>query len=195
MATKKTTPKTPAKAIAKAPTEGTDIVQESSKTTRRDFIVLAASATAAVGGALTVWPFVDSMNPAADVLALSSTEIDIAAIEPGQSVTVMWRGKPVFVRHRTEEEIRHAEEADNEEMRDPQKDADRVKKKEWLVVVGICTHLGCVPLGNQGEYHGWFCPCHGSVYDTSGRIRKGPAPLNLAVPEYEFLSDTLIKIG
>jgi len=137
------------------------------------------------------------MNPSADVLALSSTEVDISGIEPGQSVTISWRGKPVFVRRRTEAEIDAALAVDMDDLPDPQNDAERHKegKAEWLVVLGICTHLGCVPLGFAGEYDGWFCPCHGSHYDTSGRIRKGPAPANLEVPEYEFLTDTQIKIG
>lgn len=165
--------------------------------TRRDFIVLAASATAAIGGASAVWPFVDSLNPAADVLALSSTEVDLSGIAAGQSVTVMWRGKPVFVRHRTKAEIAAAKEAEVSSLPDPQEDETRIKpgKDQWMILVGICTHLGCVPLGNKGEYGGWFCPCHGSHYDTSGRIRKGPAPQNMAVPPYEFLNDTTIRIG
>jgi len=142
------------------------------------------------------------MNPAADTLALSTTEVNLSPIEEGQAITVMWRGKPVFVRRRTAEEIKAAEDVDQSLLRDPQSDADRIVdgKKEWLVVVGICTHLGCVPLGQKpaeikGEYGGWFCPCHGSHYDSSGRIRKGPAPTNLPVPEYTFINDTTIKIG
>lgn len=165
--------------------------------TRRDFIVLAASATAAVGAASAVWPFIDSLNPAADVLALATTEVDISSIQPGQGITKMWRGAPVFIRRRTAQEIADASAAKMEDLKDPQADADRVKKgkEEWLVMVGICTHLGCIPLSNKGDYNGWFCPCHGSHYDTSGRIRKGPAPKNLAVPKYEFISDTVIRIG
>lgn len=163
--------------------------------TRRDFIVVAAGAFGAVGAAAALWPFIDQMNPSEDVLALSSTEVDLGQIEVGQSVTILWRGKPVFVRHRTKAEIEAAEKDDNADLKDPQRDEDRVKKPEWLVLIGVCTHLGCVPLGEQGEYHGWFCPCHGSVYDTSGRIRKGPAPKNLVVPPYAFLSDTRIRIG
>ena len=164
---------------------------------RRDFIVLTASATAAVGSAAALWPFVDSMNPAADVLALSSTEVDVSTVEPGQGVTVMWRGKPVFIRRRTEQEVASAKSVDTSNLPDPEEDAARTKegKEEWLVVLGICTHLGCVPLGQKGDFGGWFCPCHGSHYDTSGRIRKGPAPKNLAVPSYEFISDGVIKIG
>jgi ubiquinol-cytochrome c reductase iron-sulfur subunit len=163
--------------------------------TRRDFIVIAAGAFGAVGAAAAAWPFIDQMNPSADVLALSSTEVDLSQIAQGQSVTILWRGKPVFVRHRTEAEINQARQDDTAALPDPQKDADRVKKAEWLVMMGVCTHLGCVPLGQKGEYGGWFCPCHGSHYDTSGRIRKGPAPTNLPVPDYAFLNDTRIRIG
>ncbi len=163
--------------------------------TRRDFIVIAASAFGAVGAAAAAWPFIDQMNPSADVLALSSTEVDLSQIAAGQSVTILWRGKPVFVRHRTEAEIAKAREDDTASLPDPQKDADRVKKPEWLVMMGVCTHLGCVPLGQKGDFGGWFCPCHGSHYDTSGRIRKGPAPANLPVPDYVFLNDTRIRIG
>ncbi|GGB24015.1 ubiquinol-cytochrome c reductase iron-sulfur subunit [Tistrella bauzanensis] len=163
--------------------------------TRRDFLMLLAGGGAAVGAAALVWPLIDSMNPAADVLALASTEVNISQIEAGQSVTITWRGKPVFVRHRTEKEIEEARSVPLSDLPDPQTDADRVEKPEWLIVVGVCTHLGCVPLGYQGDYDGWFCPCHGSHYDTSGRIRRGPAPLNLLVPEYVFLDDSTIRIG
>lgn len=165
--------------------------------TRRDFIVLTAGAVAGVGAASFAWPLIDSMNPSAEVLALSSTEVDLSAIEKGQSIRVMWRGKPVFVRRRTEEEVAIAREEKLSDLPDPQADEDRVKKgkEEWLILVGVCTHLGCVPLANKGDYGGWFCPCHGSHYDLSGRIRKGPAPRNLVVPPYEFLNDNLIKIG
>lgn len=173
---------------------------EQEPTTRRDFLCLTTAAMAGVGAASLGWAFIDTMNPAADTLALASTEVNLAPIEPGQSITVTWRGKPVFIRRRTPEEIARAESVPLNELRDPQSDADRVKEKEWLVVVGICTHLGCVPLGQKpsevkGDYEGWFCPCHGSHYDTSGRIRKGPAPTNLVVPEYEFMNETTIKIG
>lgn len=163
--------------------------------TRRDFIVVAAGAFGAVGAAAALWPFIDQMNPSADVLALSSTEVDLSQIAAGQSVTILWRGKPVFVRHRTQAEIDQARKDDTAELPDPQKDEARVKKPEWLVMMGVCTHLGCVPLGQKGDFGGWFCPCHGSHYDTSGRIRKGPAPANLPVPEYTFLNDTRIRIG
>jgi ubiquinol-cytochrome c reductase iron-sulfur subunit len=147
-----------------------------------------------------IWPLVDNMNPSADVLALASTEVDLSAIEEGMSITVTWRGKPVFIRHRTPAEIEEARSVDVSALRDPQTDEERVEKPEWLVMVGVCTHLGCVPLGQKptdphGEYGGWFCPCHGSHYDHSGRIRKGPAPVNLEVPEYAFLDDTTIRIG
>ncbi|WP_413205048.1 ubiquinol-cytochrome c reductase iron-sulfur subunit [Rhodospirillum sp. A1_3_36] len=167
---------------------------------RRDFLIYGTGAVAAVGAALAVWPFIDSMNPAADTLALASTEVDISAVEVGQAITITWRGKPVFIRHRTEENIEEARAVDVAELRDPQTDEERVLKPEWLVMIGICTHLGCIPLGQKegepkGEFGGWFCPCHGSNYDTSGRIRRGPAPLNLVIPPYEFLEDTMIKIG
>ena len=163
--------------------------------TRRDFIVVAAGAFAAVGAAAAVWPFIHQMNPSADVLALSSTEVDLSQIAAGQSVTILWRGKPVFVRHRTAAEIEQAKKDDAAALPDPAKDADRVKKPEWLVMMGVCTHLGCVPLGEAGEFGGWFCPCHGSVYDTAGRIRKGPAPENMAIPKSSFVSDKVIRIG
>jgi ubiquinol-cytochrome c reductase iron-sulfur subunit len=165
--------------------------------TRRDFIVLTATALAGVGAATVAWPLIDSMNPSADVLALASVEVDLAPIKSGQSIKIMWRGKPVFIRHRTEEEIAEARKVELKDLPDPQKDEDRVQKgkDQWLVMVGVCTHLGCVPLGQKGDYNGWFCPCHGSHYDTSGRIRKGPAPQNLIVPEYAFLTDTKIRIG
>jgi ubiquinol-cytochrome c reductase iron-sulfur subunit len=168
--------------------------------TRRDFLYLLTGAATVVGGGAMVWPLIDTMNPSADVLALASTEVDLSTIEQGMSVTVKWRGKPVFIRHRTAEEIEEASAVSLGELRDPESDAERVEKPEWLIMVGVCTHLGCVPLGQKpndetGEYGGWFCPCHGSHYDSSGRIRKGPAPLNLEVPEYTFLDDTTVRIG
>jgi ubiquinol-cytochrome c reductase iron-sulfur subunit len=168
--------------------------------TRRDFLYLVTLATGAVGAAAMVWPLIDNMNPAADVLALASTEVDLSGIEEGMAVTLKWRGKPVFVRHRTQEEIEAARSVDLNVLPDPQPDADRVIEPQWLVMVGICTHLGCIPLGQRpgdpkGDYGGWFCPCHGSHYDTAGRVRAGPAPLNLEVPEYEFVDETTILIG
>ncbi len=168
--------------------------------TRRDFIFVAATAAAAVGAGVAVWPFVNSMNPSRDVLAEATLEVDLAPIEEGQRITVMWRKKPVFIDHRSAKRIAEAQNVDLGELKDPQADADRVQKPEWLVMVGICTHLGCIPQGQrvgerQGDYDGWFCPCHGSHYDTSGRIRKGPAPSNLEVPPYAFISDTTIQLG
>ena len=167
---------------------------------RRDFIVVATYAMGAVGAGTFAWPLIDQMNPAADTLALASIEVDVSKIAEGQSITLKWRGKPVFIRHRTAAEIDEPLRDDAMDMRDPQIDGDRVQKPEYLVVLGVCTHLGCVPLGQKvgevrGEYDGWFCPCHGSHYDSSGRIRKGPAPTNLEVPPYAFLSDEVIKIG
>jgi ubiquinol-cytochrome c reductase iron-sulfur subunit len=168
--------------------------------TRRDFLLLATGAVGAMGAISAIWPFIDQMNPSADVLALSSVDMDLSPIEVGQAVTITWRGKPVFIRRRTEAEIEAARAVPLDELRDPQTDESRVKKPEWLIMVGICTHLGCIPLGQKpsdphGEYGGWFCPCHGSHYDTSGRIRKGPAPANLEVPGYEFTTDTSVRIG
>jgi ubiquinol-cytochrome c reductase iron-sulfur subunit len=163
--------------------------------TRRDMLYIATGALSTVAVAAAAWPFIAQMNPDASTLAMSSTELDIAAIPEGQIVTIKWRGKPVFVRHRTAKEIEEAVNTPLNQLPDPQPDSARVQKPEWLVVIGVCTHLGCIPLGNQGQYDGWFCPCHGSVYDTSGRIRQGPAPRNLDVPEYAFLTDTKVKIG
>lgn len=172
-------------------------IKEETKVTRRDFMTLSASGIAAVGAACAAWPLIDSLNPSSDVLALSSIEVDLSNIKPGQTVTVKWRGKPVFITNRTKEEIDEARSVRLSELKDPQLDEDRVKAghDQWLITIGVCTHLGCVPLANQGEYDGWFCPCHGSHYDSSGRIRKGPAPLNLAVPSYQFISDTKVRIG
>jgi len=167
---------------------------------RRDFLYLSAGAFAGVGGAIALWPFVDSLNPSADVLALSTIEVDVSQVEVGQRVTVKWQGKPVFIDHRTETAIEEARDTPLSDLRDPQTDEARAERPEWLVVIGVCTHLGCVPKGQKpsearGDWGGWFCPCHASHYDTSGRIRKGPAPLNLLVPPLSFLSDTNIKIG
>lgn len=171
-----------------------------SEPTRRDFLYLASAGVAAIGAAAVAWPLIDQWNPAADVLALASIEVNLAGIERGQAITVSWRGRPVFIRHRTPEEIAAAEAVNPDDLPDPQTDASRVIKPEWLIVVGVCTHLGCIPLGqnvgeDRGEFNGWFCPCHGSAYDISGRIRKGPAPSNLTVPPYQFVSDTVIQIG
>ncbi|WP_439610091.1 ubiquinol-cytochrome c reductase iron-sulfur subunit [Reyranella sp.] len=174
--------------------------------TRRDFLMVATGALGAVGAAAVAWPFINNLNPAADTLALSTIEVNVTPIAVGQAVTVKWRGKPVFIRHRTEAEIKEAEAVPMSQLPDPETDNKRVTdtakkvRPEWLIMIGVCTHLGCVPLGNKagdpkGEYGGWFCPCHGSSYDTSGRIRKGPAPKNLVVPEYLFTSDALVRIG
>ena len=170
-------------------------MSDQKKTKRRDFIFTASYTLGVVGVGAAVWPLIDQMNPDASVKAHSSTEVNISEVQPGQSITVLWRNKPVFIKRRTEEEIAKARQVDLKELKDPEKDEDRAKNPEWLVIVGICTHLGCVPLGNKGEYGGWFCPCHGSHYDTSGRIRKGPAPTNLEVPKYEFVDSNTIKIG
>ena len=164
---------------------------------RRDFIHIAAAAAAAGAAVGVGWPLIDQMNPAADTLALASIEFDLTKVADGQQVVVKWRGKPLFVRKRTPAEIQKAVATPLSDLRDPQTDAERHKpgKPEWLVLVGTCTHLGCVPTFGGGDYGGWFCPCHGSHYDTSGRIRKGPAPKNLEVPTWDFVSDTKIKVG
>lgn len=180
---------------------------------RRDILVVAASAFSVVGAASLIWPFIDQMNPDAGAQALASTEVDLGPVKEGQAITIMWRGKPVFVRHRTAEEIERARNVPLDELPDPisrndnepglpATDENRTLPghEQWLVMVGICTHLGCIPKGQSlgdahGDYGGWFCPCHGSHYDTAGRIRKGPAPRNLEVPVYAFLSDTKIRIG
>ena len=169
-------------------------------TKRRDFLKLVTGSFAVVGVGAAVWPLIHSMNPSSDVLALATIDVDLGPIAVGQAVTVVWRGKPVFVRQRTPEEIRAARATPLSDLPDPQPDEARVIRDPWLVMVGICTHLGCVPLGQKptdprGEFGGWFCPCHGSHYDTSGRVRKGPAPANLVVPRYAFTSDTAIRIG
>ena len=165
------------------------------KVKRRDFIFTATYAVGAVGVAATVWPLVDQMNPDASVKALASTEVDVSSVEPGKTITVLWRGKPVFIKRRTQNEIDEARSVRMEDLPDPEKDEDRAKNPEWLVMLGVCTHLGCVPLNDKGDYNGWFCPCHGSHYDTSGRIRKGPAPTNMSIPNYEILENNIIKIG
>ena len=144
-----------------------------------------------------VWPMIDQMNLDKSVQALATTEVDISQIEPGKSITVLWRGKPVFLKRRTPDEIQQARSVSLSELKDPERDEERVKdgKDEWLVMLGVCTHLGCVPLADKGDYKGWFCPCHGSHYDVSGRIRKGPAPVNMEIPKYEFVDNNTIKIG
>ncbi len=177
--------------------------------TRRDFLYIATGAVGAVGAVMTAWPLIDQMNPDAAALALATVEVDVSALDPGMSMTVKWRGKPVFIRNRTEQEIDEAKAVPMSELKDTDArnpnlpagaeatDANRaaVGRENILVQIGICTHLGCVPLGQQGPYGGWFCPCHGSAYDTAGRIRFGPAPENLHIPQYEFTSDTQIRIG
>lgn len=173
----------------------------STEVRRRDFLHVAPVAMAAVGGAAAAWPLIDSMNPSADVLALSSIDVDLSAIELGQRVTVKWREMPLFIVHRTPEEIARARSDDTSPaLIDPETDADRAVRSQWLIMIGVCTHLGCVPLGQtpgdpQGRYGGWFCPCHGSVYDAAGRVRKGPAPRNLDIPPYAFQNETLVRIG
>jgi ubiquinol-cytochrome c reductase iron-sulfur subunit len=175
--------------------------------TRRDFIYIATGTVAALGVGLAAWPFIDQMNPSSAVLALSSAEFEIGAIQEGQQTVFTWRSKPVFVRRRTKKEIAEAEAVSMNDLPDklarnlnlpedaPATDKNRIEKPEWLIVIGICTHLGCIPLSNQGDFGGYLCPCHGSQYDTAGRIRKGPAPENLPVPPYAFIGPTKIKIG
>lgn len=163
---------------------------------RRDFLYVFSGAVAGVGVAVTAWPFIDQMNPSAATKALSTTEVALAPIAEGQQITVMWQGKPTWVRHRTAAEIAEVRAMPDSKMKTYQADEERVKKPEWLVVIGICTHLGCIPnRDDASQPGGYLCACHGSVYDASGRILKGPAPLNLEVPPYEFVSDTLIRIG
>jgi ubiquinol-cytochrome c reductase iron-sulfur subunit len=164
---------------------------------RRDFLYVAAGAVGAVGVAGVAWPLINQLNPDASVLALATIETDISNIGEGESVTIKWRGLPVFIRHRTQAEIDEAKAVPMSDLKDPETDEQRTKPghEQWLIMIANCTHLGCIPVGESGEYDGWFCPCHGSVYDTSGRIRKGPAPKNLVLPPYEFLSDTLVQIG
>ncbi|MCO6178916.1 ubiquinol-cytochrome c reductase iron-sulfur subunit [Ciceribacter sp. RN22] len=177
---------------------------------RRDFLYLTTGMAGVVGAAAVAWPFIDQMRPDASTLALASIEVDVSAIEPGMSLTVKWRGKPVFIRNRTDKEVEEAKQVALTDLKDPvarnanlapdaeANDLDRSAgegKENWIVMIGSCTHLGCVPLGQSGDFGGWFCPCHGSHYDTAGRIRKGPAPQNLAVPTFAFVSDSVIKIG
>ena len=165
------------------------------KVNRRDFIYTASTVVGVVGVGAAAWPLIDQMNPDASVKALATTEVDVTSVRPGQSITVLWRGKPVFIKRRTENEISEAKSVSLTELKHPEKDEDRASNPEWLVMLGVCTHLGCVPLADKGDYKGWFCPCHGSHYDTSGRIRKGPAPTNLEIPKYEFVNSNTIKIG
>ena len=169
---------------------------------KRDFLKLLTGFGTAIGVAAIAWPFIDSMDPAQDVLALSSVEVDISPVEAGSGITVVWRGKPIFVRHRTPDEIKQDEAVPMSQLIEPATDASRHKpdKPEWIVMIGICTHLGCVPLGNKpgdprGDYGGYLCPCHGSQYDAAGRVRHGPAPANLALPPYDFINPTRVKIG
>jgi len=170
----------------------------SAEHTRRDFLYVATSAVGAIGAAAVLVPLVAQMNPDASTVAAGAPiEVDLAPIAEGQVIKVFWRSKPIFVSHRTRKEIDEARSVDADSLPDPQTDQARVKPghDQWLVLIGICTHLGCIPLAHEGDYDGWFCPCHGSQYDSSGRIRRGPAPLNLAIPPYEFVSDTRIQIG
>jgi ubiquinol-cytochrome c reductase iron-sulfur subunit len=177
---------------------------------RRDFLYVATGTAGVIGAAALAWPFIDQMRPDASTLAASSVEVDVSSLTPGMSLTVKWRGKPVFIRNRTPEEVKAAQDVALAELKDPvarnanlasdaeATDIDRSAgegKENWIIMVGVCTHLGCVPLGQQGDFGGWFCPCHGSHYDTAGRIRKGPAPENLHVPAFAFISDTTIRIG
>ena len=193
-------------------------IAEHAEVNRRDFLYIATGAVGAVGAALTAWPFISQMNPDASVLALATIEVDLAPIAEGQAVTLKWRGNPVFVRHRTAAEIEAAKAVKMEDLKDPLARNENLKegdpatdenrvvggKEQFLVMMGVCTHLGCVPIGNDGDYAvvegnaktgGWFCPCHGSHYDTAGRIRRGPAPQNLPVMKYEYVADTKIRIG
>lgn len=178
--------------------------------TRRDFLYIATGMAAAVGAVGAVWPFIDQMRPDASTLALASIDVDVSAVEPGMSLTAKWRGKPIFIRNRTEAEVQEAQEVPLDALKDPVARNDNIGgdaeasdlnrsagegKENWIVMIGSCTHLGCVPLGQAGDFDGWFCPCHGSHYDTAGRIRRGPAPENLAIPTYAFTSDTNIRIG
>ncbi|TNE57587.1 MAG: ubiquinol-cytochrome c reductase iron-sulfur subunit [Alphaproteobacteria bacterium] len=164
--------------------------------TRRDFLYIGTAVFAAAGiGRGVVWPLIDQLNPADNVKALASIEVDLSKVAVGSQMKVLWRGKAVFIRHRTEADIAEARAVPLDDLPDPATDESRAERPEWLIMLGVCTHLGCVPIADRGEYDGWFCPCHGSHYDTAGRIRKGPAPRNLDIPPYAFLNDTTIKIG
>lgn len=183
---------------------------DTTEPTRRDFLYIATGMAGVVGVAGAVWPFIDQMQPDASTLALATVDVDISAIQPGMSVTAKWRGKPVFIRNRTEEEVAEAQEVAIADLKDPVARNENIPadaqatdlarsagegRENWIIMIGSCTHLGCVPLGQAGDFGGWFCPCHGSHYDTAGRIRKGPAPTNLPVPTFSFISDTTIRIG
>ncbi len=184
-------------------------VDHTSEPTRRDFLYIATGAAGAVGAAALAWPFIDQMNPDAATLALAQIDVDVSQIAEGQSITAKWRGRPVFVRQRTPAEIEEAKQVPLADLKDPlarnanlsadapATDANRAvpEREQWLVMIGVCTHLGCIPLGQAGDYDGWYCPCHGSHYDTAGRIRQGPAPENMHIPVYEFTNDTTIRIG
>ena len=170
----------------------------SAEPTRRDFLYIATGVVGAIGGAAVLVPLISQMNPDASTIAAGAPiDVDLAPVADGQAIKVFWRGKPIYIMHRTKKEIEEAENVQLSSLPDPQADSARVKKghDEWLVLIGICTHLGCIPLVHQGDYGGFFCPCHGSQYDTSGRIRRGPAPANLPIPPYAFLTDSKIKIG
>lgn len=175
--------------------EEIDVKKEKIDHKKRDFIHLMSKTLFFGGSLLALAPLLSSLKPSAEILAISSVEVNIGAITEGQEITVMWRGKPIFIRHRTPKDIKSAEQVDINSLRDPETDASRVKEKQWLVMIGICTHLGCIPLGNSGNYGGWFCPCHGSHYDASGRVRQGPAPSNLVIPPYKFIGEDKIMIG
>jgi ubiquinol-cytochrome c reductase iron-sulfur subunit len=175
-----------------------NVTTVSAEPTRRDFLFIATGAVGAVGAATTLIPLIAQMNPDASTIAAGAPiEVDLTPIASGQVIKVFWRGKPIFISHRTKKEIDEARAVNLASLPDPQADQDRVKKgkDEWLILIGICTHLGCIPIAHQGNYDGWFCPCHGSQYDSSGRIRQGPAPANLVIPPYTFLSDSKILIG
>jgi ubiquinol-cytochrome c reductase iron-sulfur subunit len=174
------------------------VTSTSAHATRRDFLYIATGAVGAVGAAAVAWPLIHQMNPDASTVAAGAPiEVDLTPVAEGQVIKVFWRGKPIFISHRSKKEIDEARNVNVATLPDPEPDQKRVKegKEQWLVLIGICTHLGCIPIAHQGQYDGFFCPCHGSVYDTSGRIRQGPAPANLPLPPYEFVSDTKIKIG
>jgi len=169
--------------------------EETSRRAFAYFVVGTGGAMLVAGAKNVVTDFLGAMSPAADVLALANVEVDLSKIDEGKTLILKWRGKPLFIRHRTQQEIDDAVNTPLDELRDPQADSVRAKKQDWLICLGVCTHLGCVPITNQGDYKGWFCPCHGSHYDTSGRIRKGPAPLNLEVPPYRFVDDDHVLVG